>query len=209
MTSKAIFRKIISYIKKPHVEENTNVYTNLISAVTPKKPIEKDTNVNRNQDQVWKNAPKSGAKRPHTETVSKTPSATPKPSNLVGSSVASLVTDVSNSLQETFNESNLPDLIPDEALDVKATERLEAIINNVMAKELDNASSKEEQILRKQQILQELQKVEKELQEKAQAQLLLSAQHQREQQQQQQHLQQVLQHGAKVLQKTLEVIYTA
>jgi hypothetical protein len=96
--------------------------------------------------------------------------------------------------------------LTDEALDVKASERLEAIINNVMAKELDSSSAtREEQILRKQQILHELQKVEKELQEKAQAQLFLSAQHQLEQQQQQQHLQHVLQQGAKVLQRTLEV----
>ena len=56
-----------------------------------------------------------------------------------------------------------------------------------MAKELINTTtaSKEEQILRKQQILEELQKVERELQEKAQAQLLLSAQQQLEQHQQQ------------------------
>jgi ankyrin repeat domain-containing protein 17 len=70
-----------------------------------------------------------------------------------------------------------------------------------MANELDNsASTREEQILRKQQILQELQKVEKELQEKAQAQLILSAHHQLEQQQQQQQLHQVLQQGAMALQ---------
>lgn len=93
----------------------------------------------------------------------------------------------------------------DQTVDVKATERLEAIINNVMANELDNsASTREEQILRKQQILQELQKVEKELQEKAQAQLILSAHHQLEQQQQQQQLHQVLQQGAKALQNKLE-----
>ncbi|XP_041363273.1 ankyrin repeat and KH domain-containing protein 1-like [Gigantopelta aegis] len=71
--------------------------------------------------------------------------------------------------------------------DEKATEKVEAIINNIMAKELINTTtaSKEEQILRKQQILEELQKVERELQEKAQAQLLLSAQQQLEQHQQQ------------------------
>ncbi|PVD39591.1 hypothetical protein C0Q70_02226 [Pomacea canaliculata] len=64
--------------------------------------------------------------------------------------------------------------------DEKATEKVEAIINNIMAKELlaPSASSREEQIQRKQQILEELQKVEKELQEKAQAQQQLEQQQQ-------------------------------
>lgn len=99
----------------------------------------------------------------------------------------------------------ISDLLPDETIDLKAGERLEAIISNVMAKELINtASTREEQILRKQQILEELQKVEKELQEKAQQQLLITAQHQHQQQQQ---LQQVLQSSRplhQVLQKPLD-----
>lgn len=101
----------------------------------------------------------------------------------------------------------LSNILPDEAAEIKASERLEAIINNVMTKELiTSGSSREEQILKKQQILGELQKVERELQEKAQAQLLLSAQHQLEQKEQQ--LQQVLQHVPvplhKAYQKQLE-----
>lgn len=57
---------------------------------------------------------------------------------------------------------------------LKETERLEQCINHMMRRtELLNPS-KEEQIKQKQQILEELQRVEKELQEKAQAQLLLS-----------------------------------
>lgn len=141
---------------------------------------------------------KSISKRPHTGSSENINKATK-------SNVPLPPTDVTTNNAQYGEIGSLPDLIPEETLDVKASERLEAIINNVMAKELDNTSTKEEQILRKQQILQELQKVERELQEKAQAQLLISAQHQREQQQQQQHLQQVLQQGAKVLQRTLEV----
>ncbi|XP_055955121.1 ankyrin repeat domain-containing protein 17 isoform X1 [Patella vulgata] len=68
----------------------------------------------------------------------------------------------------------------------KATEKVEAIINTIMAKELNSvpAASKEEQIQRKQQILAELQKVERELHEKAQQQR--EQQQHRDQQQQQQ-----------------------
>ena len=116
--------------------------------------------------------------------------------------------DVSPQVTEN---GELPEIMSDETIDLKATERLEAIISNVMAKELINTTStREEQILRKQQILEELQKVERELQEKAQQQLLITAQHQLEQQQQQQQLQQALQASVgnkplhKVLQKQLE-----
>ncbi|XP_064628158.1 ankyrin repeat domain-containing protein 17-like isoform X2 [Lineus longissimus] len=64
----------------------------------------------------------------------------------------------------------------DDQTDMKASERLEAFINKMMKKaELLN-TTREEQILKKQQILEELQKVERELKEKAQAQFLLSAQ---------------------------------
>lgn len=90
---------------------------------------------------------------------------------------------IAESLQQLNHDgAMLADLAED-----KASEKVEAIINNIMAKELINTTpaTKEEQILRKQQILEELQKVERELQEKAQAQLLLSAQQQFEQQQQQ------------------------
>ena len=112
---------------------------------------------------------------------------------------------------QVMENGELPDIMSEETIDLKATERLEAIISNVMAKELINTTStREEQILRKQQILEELQKVERELQEKAQQQLLITAQHQLEQQQQQQQLQQALQASVankplhKVLQKQLE-----
>jgi hypothetical protein len=64
----------------------------------------------------------------------------------------------------------------DDQSDMKASERLEAFINKMMKKaELLN-TTREEQILKKQQILEELQKVERELKEKAQAQFLLTAQ---------------------------------
>lgn len=60
--------------------------------------------------------------------------------------------------------------------DVKPCERLEACINNMMKKAEQLHHNREEQILQKQQILEELQRVERELQEKAQAQIMLSAQ---------------------------------
>ncbi|XP_022247672.1 ankyrin repeat domain-containing protein 17-like isoform X2 [Limulus polyphemus] len=68
--------------------------------------------------------------------------------------------------------------------DLKPCEKLEACINTMMKKAERLNPSREEQIIQKQQILEELQRVERELQEKAQAQLYLSAQ-----QQQQHHLQ--------------------
>lgn len=61
---------------------------------------------------------------------------------------------------------------------LKPSERLEACINSMMKKAEMLHPSPEEQILQKQQILEELQRVERELQEKAHAQLLLTAQHQ-------------------------------
>ena len=79
--------------------------------------------------------------------------------------------------------SPLP-LEPGEPSDMKASERLEAFINKMMQKaELLN-TTREEQIVKKQQILEELQKVEQELQEKAKAQLLLNAQEKAKQKQQ-------------------------
>lgn len=55
--------------------------------------------------------------------------------------------------------------------DVKPCERLEACINSMMKKAEQLHHNREEQILQKQQILEELQRVERELQEKAYAQL--------------------------------------
>ena len=74
----------------------------------------------------------------------------------------------------------------DEPSDLKASERLEAFINKMMQKAEMLNTTREEQILKKQQILEELQKVEQELQEKAKAQLLLNAQEKLEQQKQKQ-----------------------
>lgn len=62
---------------------------------------------------------------------------------------------------------------------LKPSERLEACINSMMKKAEMLHPSPEEQILQKQQILEELQRVERELQEKAHAQLLLT-QHQQQ-----------------------------
>lgn len=168
---------------------------------------EKDSNVPpRNPDQAWKNVPKSGGKRNHNNSGGDGTSKPSKTSNIPPPPPPPTQTPQPGDGVPTPPQYGDMGNLSDEALDVKASERLEAIINNVMAKELDSSSAtREEQILRKQQILHELQKVEKELQEKAQAQLFLSAQHQLEQQQQQQHLQHVLQQGAKVLQRTLEV----
>ncbi|CAM1298596.1 ANKRD17 (predicted), partial [Pycnogonum litorale] len=61
--------------------------------------------------------------------------------------------------------------------DLRPSERLEACINNMMKKAEMMHHNREEQILQKQQILEELQRVERELQEKAQAQILLNAQY--------------------------------
>ncbi|XP_056017812.1 ankyrin repeat domain-containing protein 17-like isoform X4 [Ostrea edulis] len=172
-----------------------------------KKATEKDSNLPlRNPDQVWKNMQKSVGKRNHNNSGSDSTSKPSKTTSIPPPPPPPAVTPQSGDGTPTPPQYGDMGNLSDEALDVKASERLEAIINNVMAKELDSSSAtREEQILRKQQILHELQKVEKELQEKAQAQLFLSAQHQLEQQQQQQHLQHVLQQGAKVLQRTLEV----
>ncbi|XP_061191259.1 ankyrin repeat domain-containing protein 17-like isoform X1 [Saccostrea echinata] len=172
-----------------------------------KKASEKDANLPlRNPDQVWKNMQKSVGKRNHNNSGGDGSSKPSKTTNIPPPPPPPAVTPQPGDSTPTPPQYGDMGNLPDESLDVKASERLEAIINNVMAKELDSTSAtREEQILRKQQILHELQKVEKELQEKAQAQLFLSAQHQLEQQQQQQHLQHVLQQGAKVLQRTLEV----
>ena len=73
-----------------------------------------------------------------------------------------------------------------EGSEVKACEKFEAIINKMRQKaELLN-NTREEQIHKKQQILEELQKVEQELQEKDKAQLLLYAQARLEQERQKQ-----------------------
>ena len=152
-------------------------------------------------DQILQNMQKSLAKKsPSTGSIPQGEAAnkTNKNVNLANSG------EVSPQVSEN---GELPDIMSDETIDLKATERLEAIISNVMAKELINTTStREEQILRKQQILEELQKVERELQEKAQQQLLITAQHQLEQQQQQQQLQQALQAsvGNKPLHKVLQ-----
>ena len=149
-------------------------------------------------DQILQNMQKSLAKKSPSTGSNQGDTAT-KPNkniNLANSG------EVSPQISEN---GELPDLMSDETIDLKATERLEAIISNVMAKELINTTStREEQILRKQQILEELQKVERELQEKAQQQLLITAQHQLEQQQQQQQLQQALQASNKPLHKVLQ-----
>ncbi|GAB6028256.1 hypothetical protein CHUAL_002439 [Chamberlinius hualienensis] len=60
--------------------------------------------------------------------------------------------------------------------DGKPNETLEACISNMMKKAEQIHINREEQIIQKQQILEELQRVERELQDKAQAQLLLNAQ---------------------------------
>ena len=59
---------------------------------------------------------------------------------------------------------------------LKASEKLEAFINQMMKKAETLHTTREEQIVKKQQILDELQKVEHELQEKAKQQLLLNTQ---------------------------------
>ncbi|XP_076074995.1 ankyrin repeat and KH domain-containing protein 1-like isoform X3 [Mytilus galloprovincialis] len=164
-----------------------------------KKPLEKEFNIaaRNNEPQILKNMQNS-IKRSHNNNNGGGKVSKPSPNT-----TATLSTTVENVASNLEQEPD--NMESDHTVDVKATERLEAIINNVMANELDNsASTREEQILRKQQILQELQKVEKELQEKAQAQLILSAHHQLEQQQQQQQLHQVLQQGAKALQNKLD-----
>lgn len=60
---------------------------------------------------------------------------------------------------------------------LRPSERLEACISSMMRSAELNHPSREEQIMQKQQILEELQRVERELQEKAHAQIVLSAQH--------------------------------
>ncbi|GFU39754.1 ankyrin repeat and KH domain-containing protein 1 [Nephila pilipes] len=62
--------------------------------------------------------------------------------------------------------------------EMKPSERLEQCINSMMKKAEMLHPSPAEQIIQKQQILEELQRVERELQEKAHNQFLLSAQHQ-------------------------------
>lgn len=168
-----------------------------IDGASPSKRKTQDKDMNipaKAGDQIWQNPPK---------TVKKL--GTSNQHNVDPATKTSKTTNLSTpgDLAAQINENGvISDLLPDETIDLKAGERLEAIINNVMAKELINtASTREEQILRKQQILEELQKVEKELQEKAQQQLLITAQHQ---QQQQQQLQQVLQSSRQPLHQVLQ-----
>lgn len=147
-----------------------------------RKVQEKDINIAaKNGDPMWPNMQKS-LKKPGNQHNIDLATKTPKSSNLT----------TSGELAAQMSENGvIPDLLPDDNVDLKAVERLDAIISNVMAKELINTtSSREEQILRKQQILEELQKVEKELQEKAKQQWLITVEQQHQQQQQ---LQQVLQ----------------
>ena len=130
----------------------------------------------RSQDQMWKNVQKTAAKRPHSG--GEVSAKSMKTSNVTNASVQSQQGEPFPTPPQygeiptppDYGEmGNLPDLVPDTpnvppdsttSIDIKASERLEAIINNVMAKELDNTTStREEQIMRKQQILHELQKV--------------------------------------------------
>lgn len=76
------------------------------------------------------------------------------------------------------------DILPQIDANLKATEKLDAIISNMMQGPLLNTNgTPEEQILQRQQILEELQKVERELQEKAKEQVHRTAQHRAELQQ--------------------------
>ncbi|XP_052760903.1 ankyrin repeat domain-containing protein 17-like isoform X2 [Mya arenaria] len=164
-----------------------------------RKAQEKDVNISpKTGDQIWQNVQKS-LKKSATGNQHNIDPATKntKSSNLT----------TSGELAAQISENGvISDLLPEDTIDLKAGERLEAIISNVMAKELINTTStREEQILRKQQILEELQKVEKELQEKAQQQWLITVQQQHQQQQQlQQVLQPYRQPLHQVLQKELE-----
>ncbi|GBM44967.1 Ankyrin repeat domain-containing protein 17 [Araneus ventricosus] len=65
--------------------------------------------------------------------------------------------------------------------ELKPSERLEQCINSMMKKAEMLNPSPEEQIIQKQQILEELQRVERELQEKAHAQIMFNAQQQQQQ----------------------------
>ncbi len=98
-------------------------------------------------------------------------------------------TDLSYDYDKNYSESGSSTSLELETkTDLKTNEKcekLEAFINNMMRKAEMLNTTREEQIQKKQQILEELQKVERELQEKAQAQLLLNVQHRLEQQQQQ------------------------
>ena len=79
----------------------------------------------------------------------------------------------------TENSGNQLALDFDIKADMKTSEKcekLEAFIKNMMRKADLLNTTREEQIVKKQQILEELQRVERELHEKAQAQMLLSAQ---------------------------------
>ncbi|KAL8603592.1 hypothetical protein ACOMHN_022544 [Nucella lapillus] len=108
-----------------------------------------------------------------------TPSSPGVEGKLVGKPSNTVIADAAAHQQMNFEGAVLADLT-----DEKATEKVEAIINNIMAKELldHSGGSKEEQF--KRQILEELQKVnkhhlmERELQDKAQVQQQLEQQQQ-------------------------------
>ena len=180
----------------------TNNLTNSIcehidgASPTKRKAQDRDMNIPAKPgDQIWQNMQKTPLKKLGTGNQHNVDQATKTSKTTNLSTPGDLAAQISEN-------GVISDLLPDETIDLKAGERLEAIISNVMAKELINtASTREEQILRKQQILEELQKVEKELQEKAQQQLLITAQHQ---QQQQQQLQQVLQSSRQPLHQVLQ-----
>lgn len=183
-----------SHLGRPNnLTTSTCEHTDGASPVKRKAQERDISNPAKAGDQIWQNMQKSLKK-----------SSSGNQHNIDQATKTSKTTNLASpgDLAAQMSENGvISDLLPDDTIDLKAGERLEAIISNVMAKELINtASTREEQILKKQQILEELQKVEKELQEKAQQQLLITAQHQ---QQQQQQLQQVLQSSRQPLHQVL------
>ena len=148
-----------------------------LTAGVPQMPGQvnlKDLNIPaRTQEQIRQNMQKSltrslSQRRSETEQLCSSTEASDEES------------DFSYDYEKNYTENGSPASV--ELEDMKASERLEAFINKMMKKaELLN-TTREEQILKKQQILEELQKVERELQEKAQTQLFIK---QRLEQQQQ------------------------
>ncbi|KAK2150836.1 hypothetical protein LSH36_386g01050, partial [Paralvinella palmiformis] len=130
------------------------------------------------------NDPKKSTGNPKANVMTETSSASIVDSCLSGSSsqVSEMGSDYGGESEQTQPEmatsSSTSSLIPFDSEDkmnemMKASERLEAFISKMMRRAELLHTTSEEQSLQKQQILEELQKVEQELQEKAKNPLLL------------------------------------
>ena len=159
------------------VGENTNSKTSTTTAVAPTSTPSVAAALNNND-------PEKSSGNPKANVMNEASNASAAESCLSGSSsqVSEMGSDCGGESEQTQSEvaaSSLSSpLNPFDSEDkmnemMKASERLEAFISKMMRRAELLHTTSEEQSLQKQQILEELQKVEQELQEKAKNPLLL------------------------------------